>query len=228
MQNTYILNIETTTKNCSVSLSLNHKLIALEEVNDENYSHAENLHPFIDKVLKQSEVDYSSLSAIAVSKGPGSYTGLRIGVSAAKGLCFALDIPLISIDTLESLAHCVSTQDGVIIPLLDARRMEVYQSVFSCDYKQIQPTKAQVVETDTYKHFLEKQKVHFVGDAVDKVQTLISHTNALFIPNKLPSAQQMPLLSFRKYQANDFEDIAYFEPYYLKDFIAIKSTKKYF
>ena len=223
-----ILNIETTTKNCSVSLAENGKLLALKELNEGSYSHAEHLHSFIDLVLKKANKTYTDLSAIAVSKGPGSYTGLRIGVSAAKGFSFSLDIPLISIDTLEGLAHCVSAKEAVIIPILDARRMEVYQAVFKTNFDQIEKTKAQVVVENTYDSYLNSSKVFFVGDAVEKVETIITHINAIFVENTYPSAKEMVSLSYKKFQEGDFEDVAYFEPYYLKDFIAVKSTKKYF
>ena len=222
-----ILNIETTTKNCSVSLSKNGQLIALKEINEGGYSHAENLHPFIDAVLQDTQHDYKDLSGIAVSKGPGSYTGLRIGVSAAKGLCFALDIPMIAIDTLKALTHAVRTDVGVIIPILDARRMEVYQAIYTSNYQRLEKTKAVVVTDDTYNKYLKKGKVTFVGDAVDKVKTIINHSNAVFIDNQFPSAKEMVGLSYSKFQQQQFEDVAYFEPYYLKDFIAVKSTKKY-
>ena len=211
-----------------MSLSRNGKLIALKEINDGGYSHAENLHPFIDTILKETEQNYSNLSAVAVSKGPGSYTGLRIGVSAAKGFSFALDIPLISVDTLQSLSYTVKVIDGVIIPILDARRMEVYQAVFTSDNKRIEATKAQIIEATTYDTYLDKGKVYFVGDAVEKCQTIISHSNAVFVENVFPSAKEMTSLSYNKFQNNDFEDVAYFEPYYLKDFIVVKSTKKLF
>ncbi len=224
--NSLILNIETTTKNCSVSLSKNGQLIALKEINDGGYSHAENLHPFIDLVLHESNLEYKDLSAIAVSKGPGSYTGLRIGVSAAKGLSFALDIPLISVDTLEALAHKVRSNSGVIIPILDARRMEVYQAVFNQKHKQLETTQAVVVEKDTYNNYLNKGKVIFIGDAVEKIKEVIKHPKAVFIENELPSAKEMTALSYQKLLQKDFEDVAYFEPYYLKDFVVVKAVKK--
>lgn len=223
-----ILNIETTTKNCSVSLSKDGKLIALKEINDGGYSHAENLHPFIETILTETKYQFSDLSAIAVSKGPGSYTGLRIGVSAAKGFCFALDIPLISVDTLQALAHQINIETDVIIPILDARRMEVYQAVFDLTYKRIENTKAVVVDKETYDKYLNTKKVVFLGDAVPKIKKTIQHKNAVFIENAFPSAKEMVALAYDKFQKKDFEDVAYFEPYYLKDFIAIKSTKKYF
>ena len=125
-----ILNIETSTKNCSVSIADSGKIIAFKELNNGNYSHAEVLHPFIIEVLKEANLSANQIDAVAVSKGPGSYTGLRIGISAAKGLCFAFDKPLISIDTLTSLSHSISIEDGIIVPMLDARRMEVYASLF--------------------------------------------------------------------------------------------------
>ena len=223
-----ILNIETTTKNCSVSLSKNGKLIALTEINDGGYSHAENLHPFIETVLAETKHQFSDLSAVAVSKGPGSYTGLRIGVSAAKGFCFALDIPLISVDTLQALAHQVTIECEMIIPILDARRMEVYQAVFDKQYQSIENTKAVVVEKDTYDNYLKTRKIAFLGDAVSKIKEVIKNNNAIFIENAFPSAKEMVTLSYEKFLQKNFEDVAYFEPYYLKDFIAIKSTKKYF
>ena len=225
---TRILNIETTTKNCSVSLAENGKIISLKEINEGNYSHAENLHLFIDAVLSEAKTTVKDLTAVAISKGPGSYTGLRIGVSAAKGHSFALDIPLISTNTLEALARSIRIDNGVIIPVLDARRMEVYQAVFDMNYKSIEPTKAKVVVADSYDAYLEKGKVYFVGDAVDKLKTILNHPNAIFIENHFPSSKEMGLLSYEKFTDNIFEDVAYFEPFYLKDFIVIKSTKKYF
>ena len=160
------------------------------------------------------------MHAIAVSKGPGSYTGLRIGVSAAKGLCFAIDVPLISIPTLEALAHQAEIEDGLIIPMLDARRLEVYSAVFSSENKQIRETKAEVLDENSYDDYLKTNKVCFIGDGVEKFKALCKHENAIFIDDKLPSAKQMGTLAEIKYHKNDFEDVAYFEPYYLKDFIA--------
>ncbi|MDC9723274.1 MAG: tRNA (adenosine(37)-N6)-threonylcarbamoyltransferase complex dimerization subunit type 1 TsaB [Urechidicola sp.] len=218
----YILNIETSTKNCSVSLSKNGNTIALKELNNGNYSHAEKLHVFIDSVLKEAGVKMQQLDAIAISKGPGSFTGLRIGVSSAKGLCFALDIPLISIDTLQSLALQITTEDGYVIPMLDARRMEVYSNVYNKDNKQIREIEAQILDETSFQNYLEKKPVYFIGDGVPKTKELISHPNAFFIDDKLPSANEMGMLAFQKFQQNDFENTAYFEPFYLKDFVANK------
>lgn len=217
-----ILSIETATTNCSVSLSKDGKTFLLKEDYDKNYSHAERLHVFIDDVLKEAKVTPSNLDAIAVSKGPGSYTGLRIGVSAAKGLCFALNKPLISVSTLEALAHQVVCHDGVIVAMLDARRMEVYAAIFDSNFNQIKETQAKILDTSSFNDYLIQGKVSFIGNGVEKTKSLISHPNALFIEDKLPSANEMSLLAFKKYKINDFEDVAYFEPYYLKDFVALK------
>jgi len=215
-----ILCLETSTTNCSVAIAVDGEIIALQEDNNNKYSHAEKLHLFIDQVLAESGTLKSSLEAIAVSKGPGSYTGLRIGVSAAKGLCFAIDVPLIAIPTLEALAHQAVTENGYIIPMLDARRLEVYAAVFSSDNNQIRETKAEVLDENSYGDYLKTTKVCFIGDGVEKFKVLCKHKNAIFMDNKLPSAKQMGMLAELKYQKNDFEDVAYFEPYYLKDFIA--------
>ena len=214
-----ILCIETSTTNCSVAISDNGKIVALQEDNNNQYSHAEKLHLFIDEVLKESEISKSNLQAIAVSKGPGSYTGLRIGVSAAKGLCFALDIPLISIPTLDALAYQVQSINGIIIPMLDARRLEVYSAVYSSVYKQIRDTKAEILDDHSFLDYFKSDKVYFIGDGVEKFKSICEHNNAVFVDGKLPSSQQMGKLAEIKYKKNDFEDVAYFEPYYLKDFV---------
>ena len=222
----YILNLETATTNCSVSLSKDGKTIVLKEDNDKSYSHAERLHVYIDDVLKEAKINSSDLDAISVSKGPGSYTGLRIGVSAAKGLCFALDKPLISIPTLSALAHQVIIEDGVIVSMLDARRMEVYSAIYDSNYKEIRETQAQILDETSFSDYLERGKVYFIGNGVEKTKTLINHPNAVYIENKLPSANDMSLLAYTKYKKNDTEDVAYFEPYYLKDFVALKPKSK--
>ncbi len=220
-----ILNIETATTNCSVSLSEEGKTIILKEDYDKNYSHAERLHVYIDAVLKEANIKSSQLDAIAISKGPGSYTGLRIGVSAAKGLCFALEKPMISVSTLESLAHQVICKEGVIVAMLDARRMEVYSAIFNSNYKKIRETEAEILDATSFSSYLEEGKVYFIGNGVEKTKTIITHPNAVFIDDKLPSANEMSTLAYNKYKISDFEDVAYFEPYYLKDFVALKSKK---
>jgi len=218
-----ILNIETATKNCSVSLAQKGNVIAIKELNDGNYSHGENLHLFIDEIMKQSTHTYKDIDAIAVSKGPGSYTGLRIGVSTAKGLCFSLDKPLISVPTLTSLANAIDVEkDSFIIPLLDARRMEVYSIVFDNQYNQIRKTKAEVIDKNSFSGFLEKGKGFFLGDGAEKCKEVIKHKNAIFLDGYFPSAKEIAKLSYEKYKISDIEDVAYFEPFYLKDFIVTK------
>ncbi|WP_138432238.1 tRNA (adenosine(37)-N6)-threonylcarbamoyltransferase complex dimerization subunit type 1 TsaB [Winogradskyella algicola] len=217
-----ILNIETATTNCSVSLSKDGETLVLREDNSSGYSHAETLHVFIKNIFEEAKIKTSNIDAVAVSKGPGSYTGLRIGVSTAKGLCYALNKPLISISTLESLSHQVIIEDGLIIPMLDARRMEVYSAIYNHNHQLIREIKAEVLTEDSYIDLLEKSKVYFVGNGVAKTSQLIQHSNVIFIEGKLPSANEMGLLSDLKYKKSDIEDVAYFEPYYLKDFVAIK------
>jgi tRNA threonylcarbamoyladenosine biosynthesis protein TsaB len=194
----------------------------LKEDNDKNYSHAERLHIYIDEVLNEAGISSKELDAISVSKGPGSYTGLRIGVSAAKGLCFGLNKPLISVSTLEALTHQVTCDDGVIVAMLDARRLEVYSAIFNANYKQIRETQAQILDSNAFAEYLHQVKVYFIGNGVEKTKTLINHPNAIFIENKLPSSNEMSALAYHKYKISDFEDVAYFEPYYLKDFVALK------
>jgi tRNA threonylcarbamoyladenosine biosynthesis protein TsaB len=219
-----ILNLETSTTNCSVAVSLNGELLFLEEDNSAQYSHAERLHIYIDAVLKEAQIERSQIDAVAVSKGPGSYTGLRIGVSAAKGLCFGLDIPLIALPTLEVLANKIQTESGCIVATLDARRMEVYSAVFDTNHQCIHPTTAKILNAESYADLLEKHAVFFVGNGAAKTQDLIDHPNAHF-DDQLPSSKEMCALSYQKYKAEDFEDLAYFEPFYLKDFIAFPSKK---
>jgi len=221
---TLILNIETATKNCSVSLADGKNLLLLKEVNDGSYSHGEMLHVYIDEVIKKARKNLNDLDAVAVSKGPGSYTGLRIGVSAAKGLCYSLDVPLISVSTLASLASILKVEkDALIIPLLDARRMEVYSCIYDSDYHQIRGIKAEIITENSFATYLDKGKVYFLGDGANKCKETIIHKNAIFLDNYFPSAKEMVYFSSQKFENKDFEDVAYFEPFYLKDFIAIKS-----
>jgi tRNA threonylcarbamoyladenosine biosynthesis protein TsaB len=214
-----ILNLETATKNCSVSLAEDGTVIVLKEFYDGNFSHAEKLNVFINDVLRNSSKTLQDLDAIAVSNGPGSYTGLRIGVSSAKGLCFALDIPLISVSTLQSLALQVSNKDGCIIPMLDARRMEVYSAVFDKNNDQIRDIEAEILDDNSFETYLNKGIAYFIGDGVTKTKTIIAHPNARFIEKKLPSANEMASLSYFDYKNENFENVAYFEPFYLKDFV---------
>lgn len=220
----YILHIETATKQCSVSLSQEGKILAFQEIAQEGYSHAEKLHVFIRDVMQEAQVNFSELVAIAVSKGPGSYTGLRIGNSAAKGLCFALDIPLIALDTLAVLAAQVSPKDGFIVPMLDARRMEVYSAMYDSNGQQLRAVQAEIL--DEYSYATDQDLLYFVGDCQAKVQTVLQQPNFHFIPEVIyPSAKDMVALSYAKFLKKEFEDVAYYEPFYLKDFVGTTPKK---
>jgi tRNA threonylcarbamoyladenosine biosynthesis protein TsaB len=218
-----ILNLETATTNCSVSIATDGELLAIKEHDTPNYSHSEQLHVFIQEVVQKASLTLKNIDAVAVSKGPGSYTGLRIGVSAAKGLCFALDVPLISIATLTSMAHQVNSSDyDFVIPLLDARRMEVYSAVFDCHLKEVRETIAEVIDATSFSEFTKKGKVLLVGSGAQKCSEILKHSNINYDFDAIPSAKEMARLSYQKFQRNDFEDLAYFEPFYLKDFILQK------
>ena len=222
-----ILCIETTTTNCSVALAKDGDILGLKEDMGLNYSHAERLHAYIEEVLLQAGVKQNELDAIAVSKGPGSYTGLRIGVSSAKGLCFALNIPLISTNTLEALALQVKGEAiQNIIPVLDARRMEVYSAVYNANHQQIRAIKAEIIDENSFSEYLSEDNVYFVGDGAEKCKEIIKSKNAVFIDATFPSAKEMAMLSYDKYKISDIEDVAYFEPFYLKDFVVTLQKKK--
>lgn len=215
-----ILCLETATTNCSVGIAINGKIKAIREDNNKQYSHAETLHVFIEEVLKEADLKPEELDAVAVSKGPGSYTGLRIGVSAAKGLCFSLEIPMISIPTLDLLARKLPITNGYIIPMLDARRMEVYSAVFDENLKQLRETQAQVLEESSFEKYLSEKETHFIGNGVLKFEDICNHSNAVFHKQQFPSVREMGEMAEAKHQKSDIENVAYFEPYYLKDFIA--------
>lgn len=217
----YILNIETATKNCSVSIAANGKTLVCKEMSELGYSHAEKLHLFIQDVIQEAAISFSQLSAIAVSQGPGSYTGLRIGVSAAKGLSYALQIPLISVDTLFALAHQVSANDGLIVPMIDARRMEVYSAIFDSNKQKIREVQAEIISEESFAAISDK--IYFIGDSNEKVKSVLTKSNFVFLDAiQYPSAKEMSTISYKKYLEKDFEDVAYFEPYYLKDFLFAK------
>lgn len=215
---TRILCLETASTNCSVALSVDGSVAAFKEDNGRNYSHSESLHVFIEEMLADAGVSLNDLDAVAVSKGPGSYTGLRIGVSAAKGLCFSLDIPLISVPTLDNLAMQVTTE-GLIVPMLDARRMEVYTAVYDQDHKVLEPTRAQVLDEGSFSDQLSHSTVSFVGGGAAKFQAICQDEKAVFLTEIQPSARVMAATAQRQFDAGQFEDVAYFEPYYLKDFM---------
>ena len=220
----YILNLETATKNCSVAIAKDGKTILCKEMAEAGYSHAEKLHVFIEDCLQELQLTSKDLSAVAVSQGPGSYTGLRIGVSAAKGLCFALDIPLIAIDTLQVLASQVSISEGIIIPMIDARRMEVYAAIFNSKLEKIREVQAEIITENSFVQ--SNETIHFIGDCSEKAKTVLTSQNFIFHDEMVyPSAKEMAFLSFKKFQEKDFVDVAYFEPFYLKDFMITVSKK---
>ncbi len=214
--------LETSTKNCSVALAEDEQIIdSIDEAADK-YLHSEKLHPYIDKLLKRNRWEASDLDAVGVGKGPGSYTGLRIGVSAAKGIAYGLNKPLISVGSLEILARGIRVDKGFIVPMIDARRMEAYTAVYRADYERIREIKAEILHPDSFIEYLEKSPVYFVGDAVTKAKEIIKHPHAIFTDHTYPQAKNMLLPFLEKWKNKDFENIAYFEPFYLKDFIAKK------
>ena len=224
-----ILQLETSTTSCSVALSFNGETIALKELNERN-AHASHLSLFVKDVLAECGKTMSDLNAIAVSMGPGSYTGLRIGVSTAKGLCYALDIPLIAINTLEAMAHGLNAKsiyDFVFYcPMIDARRMEVYTAVYNENLELILPTEAKIIDGDSFSDILKDQKMVFFGDGAMKcAETLDKNPNAVFIEDFVNSAKDLSEIAFEKFKNAEFEDVAYFEPYYLKDFLATQPKK---
>ncbi|NVN17857.1 tRNA (adenosine(37)-N6)-threonylcarbamoyltransferase complex dimerization subunit type 1 TsaB [Muricauda sp. HICW] len=222
-----ILHLETATTNCSVSIAKDGEMLVLKENNAANYSHSEQLHVFIKEALEEASLSFSDLDAVAISKGPGSYTGLRIGVSSAKGLCFSLDIPLISVPTLQSMAHQVDLKSGeLVIPVLDARRMEVYSCVYNASYKEVRETRAEIIEEASFSEFVSDSKVYIIGSGAEKIRGVLEHPNFIFNESVVPSAKDMIQIALQKYQSNDFEDVAYFEPYYLKDFVFQQKKKK--
>lgn len=214
-----IVNLETASTNCSVSLARDGELLALKEEDHARYSHAEQLHPFIGRVLEAAGLDIKQLDAVAVSRGPGSYTGLRIGVSAAKGLCYALDIPLISLPTLRGMALQLQGADGLLIPVLDARRMEVYSAVYNETHEEIRATRAEIITPESFLEYVSRSRVHLLGSGAVKCREVLEHPNFVFHEDIVPSAREMAVPAYLKYREGEFEDTAYFEPFYLKDFL---------
>ncbi|MGQ7868130.1 tRNA (adenosine(37)-N6)-threonylcarbamoyltransferase complex dimerization subunit type 1 TsaB [Sunxiuqinia sp. sy24] len=226
---TLILNLESSTEVCSVSLSENGQLIDLIE-SDEGQNHARLLSVFADQLIQRNKLTFSNLRAVAISKGPGSYTGLRIGVSLAKGICYANQIPLIAISPLQAMSHHVSSNlekydiqaapDLLLCPMIDARRMEVYTAMYDQQNQEIEPVSAKIIEPNTFDRQLEKHTLVFFGNGASKCQPHINHPKAFFINNIKTSAQFMCSLAQTAFDNNQLEDVAYFEPFYLKDFIA--------
>lgn len=220
-----ILNLETSTKNCSVSIAKDGVQLCLVEENEENYAHGEKLNQFVDWCVQGAEINWKDIDAVCVSKGPGSYTGLRIGVSSAKGFAYGSDIPLMAINSLRILAESQLNQEvDYIIPMIDARRMEVYTALFDRKGNQLTETEAKVIDETSFEE-LKGKKIIFVGDGAEKCQEVLSHLNATFVQT-FPSAKDMIRVSEEKFTQKSFEDVAYFEPYYLKDFVAGKKKSE--
>ncbi len=225
-----ILNIETSTSVCSVALSANGEVL-FEKASFEGPSHAALLGVFVEEALSVLKERGGKLDAVAVSSGPGSYTGLRIGVSVAKGLCFGFGIPLIGIHTLDIMAATAIKQNRTAIDclycaMLDARRMEVYAAIYDASLKLVRETTADIVEAETYMSYLEKGKVCFFGNGAAKCKPVIASPNALFMEDIHPLAVNMIPLAEEAFAAGKFEDTAYFEPFYLKEFQATVAKNK--
>ena len=224
-----ILLIETSAKICSAALAVDGKVV-FSKKNDEGMAHARLLPGFVDEVLKN--LGGAKIDAVAVSSGPGSYTGLRIGVATAKGLAFGYDAPLIAVPTLELLAYTVKSsveveKDALICPMIDARRMEVYSQLFDADVKKAGETQAEIITEDSYKELLQTgKKVYFAGDGSAKCSGVITSENAVFVDSIEPDAANMAELAERMLRNGEFVDVAYFEPFYLKDFVATQSKHK--
>lgn len=220
-----ILSIETSTAVCSVAVHLDGTLAALVEINEPG-AHSERLMGLIEEVMEKAAITYIDLDAIAVSEGPGSYTGLRIGVSTAKGLALGLSKPLIAVNTLQALASASPAKPGeLIIPVLDARRMEVYREVFDWEGISVSELQAEVLSEDSFQNFLEKGKVYFLGDAVEKVKSIIQNENAVFLDDLTFSAKHLGSIAYSKFRKEEFADVAYLVPNYLKEFKALHSKK---
>jgi tRNA threonylcarbamoyladenosine biosynthesis protein TsaB len=222
MNDQLILLLETATTTCSVALAENGRIIALKEVNERNI-HASYITLFIEEVMLAAEKKYSDLQAIAISKGPGSYTGLRIGVSTAKGLCYALDIPLIGVNTIEAMAsgliESVYIPDsGILIPMLDARRMEVYTGIYRKDLSVIEPVSAKIVDIDSFSEYND-QELFLFGDGAAKFKGLFSDQPNIHFIDFSASASHLNSLALKNSTNKEFENLAYFEPFYLKDFL---------
>jgi tRNA threonylcarbamoyladenosine biosynthesis protein TsaB len=221
-----ILSLETSTHVCSVALHDAGKLLAQREVYTPQ-SHATRLAPMIDEVRTEAGIALQQLQAVAVASGPGSYTGLRIGVSTAKGLCYTLQIPLVAIGTLDVMAWQAAQQHptgALLCPMIDARRMEVYCQVVTPALEVIQPVEAKVIDETSFADLLEQQRVVFFGDGAAKCKPVITHPNAVFVDDIVPLASALGILALKKFVENRVEDVVHFEPFYLKDFLIRKTT----
>jgi tRNA threonylcarbamoyladenosine biosynthesis protein TsaB len=230
-----ILNIETATEVCSVNIAGDGKLLC-EKVSSEGLNHSQMLTVFIEDLFKESKISMRQLDAVAVSKGPGSYTGLRIGVSVAKGLCYALDIPLLALGTLDVMGRYAAEnqeeylkerdETALFCPMIDARRMEVYTAVYNSHGEKLEPVSAKIIDAASFSSLLARHRILFFGNGAEKCSALIRHSNAVFSGPQKASARFMINYSEEKFNNNDQEDVAYFEPFYLKDFVATVPGKK--
>ena len=223
-----ILNIETSTETCSVAVAQDGGII-FEKINNEPNSHTKYLAKFVEEALSFAESHAIPLDAVAVSSGPGSYTGLRIGVSTAKGICYGKNVPLIAIPTLKLLSvkpllsDDIEDENALLCPMIDARRMEAYTAIYDRALREVREVKAEVIDATTYNEWLDKGLVYFFGNGAEKCKEIINHPNARFIDNVVPTAKSMLPLAELAIAKGQYEDVAYFEPFYLKDFVAIKS-----
>lgn len=223
-----ILNIETSTETCSVAVAQDGGII-FEKINNEPNSHTKYLAKFVEEALSFAESHAIPLDAVAVSSGPGSYTGLRIGVSTAKGICYGKNVPLIAITTLKLLcvkpllSDDIEDENALLCPMIDARRMEAYTAIYDRALREVREIKAEVIDVTTYNEWLDKGLVYFFGNGAEKCKEIINHPNARFIDNVVPTAKSMLPLAELAIAKGQYEDVAYFEPFYLKDFVAIKS-----
>jgi len=224
-----ILSLESSTEVCSVALARDGNIIDLIE-NQEGLNHAKLLTSYVETIFKKNNISAFNIDAVAVSKGPGSYTGLRIGVSAAKGLCYAANKPLIAISTLESMAKyliwnpdefgLVIEDNTLLCPMIDARRMEVYNTIYNNEGRLMEPISARIVNDSIFAHLLKEHEIVFFGNGAEKCKSILNNKNALFLGPQKASARFMAILAEEYFVGNEFEDVAYFEPFYLKDFIA--------
>lgn len=223
-----ILSLDTSAHGCSVAVHQDGELVAISETFKE-YSHGSRLALMMNQVLDNAGVSISSLAAVAVASGPGSYTGLRIGTSTAKGLCYSLDIPLIAVDSLSAMTtQAIRVTEGhsaLYCPMLDARRMEVYSAILDAGLNFVQPIQATILDTASFHEVLEGNEVIFFGDGSRKSRQVITHSNARFLEGIFTSAVGVGKLAWLRFQQNKFEDPVHFEPYYLKEFLIKKSAK---
>lgn len=221
-----ILYLETSSKNCSVAISDGEKLLCVCEEVSENYKQSESLHSFVEWALEGAELSIKNIDAVCFGKGPGSYTGLRIGAASAKGFCYGLHIPLVAVNSLESMKEPFLGQNyDLVIPLVDARRMEVYTAVYDgISGNELSPTEAKVLDETSFQEYKGK-KILFVGDGAKKAKEILQLPDAEFNEDVYPSAQYLVKKTLEKIKNKDFEDIAYFEPFYLKEFHGVKKKK---